>query len=256
LFNLRGQVGVLRAKANESQKLSDSMLSSAKNGMGEMLKSSVTASVDKVYARLFTDLNLTPEQVSNLKQLIIDKKFAGTTEKAALFGGRMTPDRAQQLDDQIDKEKTGFDEQIKQLLGPDGFATYQAYEKTYHERSQIVGPRGFSDQLTGSTELNPSQTEQLVQAMADERQQFKFTVDLSNPGKFGGATATMYSEANVNQYLAEMEQLNQLYLARAQTILTPDQQTIFQKYLSNQIAGQKMVMNMTANMMGARYGKK
>ncbi|MGZ4963031.1 MAG: RNA polymerase sigma factor [Limisphaerales bacterium] len=254
LLKLRGQVGVLQAKANQSQKLSDSILGSA-NGMGEMLKSSVTASLDKVYAKLFTDLNLTPEQVSNLKQLIIDKKFAGTTEKAALFAGKMTPDQAQQLNDQIDKEKTGFDEQIKQMLGSDGFATYQAYEKTYNERSQIVGPMGFSDHLTDGTELNSSQTEQLVQAMADERRQFKFTVDLSNPGKFGGATATMYSDANVNQYLAEMEQLNQLYLARAQTILTPDQQTIFQKFLSNQIANQKMVLNMTAKIIGARSGK-
>jgi hypothetical protein len=110
--------------------------------------------------------------------------------------------------------------------------------------------------LTDGTELNSAQSEQLVQAMADEPQQFKFTVDLSNPGQFGGATATMVSDANVNQYLAEMEQLNQLYLARAQTILTPDQQTIFQKFLSNQIASQKMVLNMTAKMIGARSGKK
>ncbi len=206
LLKLRGQVGLLRAQASQQAKLErePSIADFAKSSrqMQEMLKSSVAASYDKVYAKFCTDLKLSPDQVSSLKQL------------------------------------------------------FQAYEKTYNERSQIVGPMGFSDQLTGSMELTSDQTEQLVQAMSDERQQYKFTVDYSDPGKYSGDMATLYSAENISQYQKELEQLHQLYLARAQTILTPDQQTVFQKYLSNRLAVQNMGLKMTAKIVGGKSGGK
>ncbi|HEX4265154.1 MAG TPA: sigma-70 family RNA polymerase sigma factor [Verrucomicrobiae bacterium] len=260
LLKLRGQVGLLRAQASQQAKLErePSIADFAKSSrqMQEILKSSVAASYDKVYGKLFADLKLSPDQVSSLKQLLSDKLTAGMAEKGTMMIRKMSPEQIQQLNDQINTEKAGVDERIKQTLGADGFAAYQAYEKTYNERSQIVGPMGFSDQLTGSMELTSDQTEQLVQAMSDERQQYKFTVDYSDPGKYSGEMATLYSDENISQYQKELEQLHQLYLARAQTILTPDQQTVFQKYLSNRLAVQNMGLNMTAKIVGGKSGGK
>ncbi len=261
LLKLRGQVGVLQAKASQQTKpkRESSIAEIAKSPqmleMMKTMKSSVAASLDKVYAKLFADLKLTPEQVSTLKQLISDKMTAGIADRGASLVGQLSPDQIQQLNDQINAEKAGVDEQIRQTLGADGFAAYQVYEKTYTERSQIVGPMGFADQLTGSMELASDQTENLVQAMADERQQFQLSVDYSDPGKFAGDMATMYSDENISQHQKEMGQLNQLYLARAQTILTPDQQTVFQKYLSNLLAGQNMMLKMNAKFSGQCLAK-
>jgi len=259
LLKLRGQVGVLRAQASQQAKLKrEPSIADITNSspMQEILKSSVAASFDKVYGKLMADLKLSPDQVSSLKQLLSDKLTAGMAEKGKMMIRKMSPEQIQQLNDQINTEKAGVDERIKQTLGADGFAAYQAYEKTYNERSQIVGPMGFSDQLTGSMELTSDQTEQLVQAMSDERQQYKFTVDYSDPGKYSGDMATLYSDENISQYQKELEQLHQLYLARAQTILTPDQQTVFQKYLSNRLATQNMGLNMTAKIVGVKSGGK
>ena len=259
LLKLRGQVGVLRAQASQQAKLKrEPSIADITNSspMQEILKSSVAASFDKVYGKLFADLKLSPDQVSSLKQLLSDKLTAGMAEKGKMMIRKMSPEQIQQLNDQINTEKAGVDEGIKQTLGADGFAAYQAYEKTYNERSQIVGPMGFSDQLTGSMELTSDQTEQLVQAMSDERQQYKFTVDYSDPGKYSGDMATLYSDENISQYQKELEQLHQLYLARAQTILTPDQQTVFQKYLSNRIVVQNIGLNMTAKIVGGKSGGK
>jgi RNA polymerase sigma factor (sigma-70 family) len=261
LLKLRGQVGVLQAKASQQTKpkrepsIAEIAKSPQMQEMMKTMKSSAAASLDKVYAKFFADLKLTPEQVSTLKQLISDKMTAGLADRGASLVGKLSSDQIRQLNDQINAEKAGVDDQIRQTLGADGFAAYQAYEKTYTERSQIVGPMGFADQLTGSMELTSDQTENLVQAMADERQRFKFSVDYSDPGKLAGDVATMYSDENISQYQKEMEQLNQLYLARAQTILTPDQQTVFQKHLSNLLAGQNMMLKMTANILAARSGK-
>src|SRR5258708_31648585 len=104
---------------------------------------------------------------------------AGLAEKGAMMTRKMSPEQIQQLNDQINTEKAGVDERIKQTLGADGFAAFQAYEKTYNERSQIVGPMGFSDQLTGSMELTSDHTEQLRKAMSAERQHYEFTVEHS-----------------------------------------------------------------------------
>lgn len=252
LLKLRGQVGVLRTQASQQAKLKrEPSLADITNSspMQEIFKSSVTASFDKVYGKLFTDLKLSPDQVSSLKQLLSDKLTAGMAEKGTMMIRKMSPEQIQQLNDQINTKKAGVDERIKQTLGADGFAAFQAYEKTYNERSQIVGPMGFSDQLTGSMELTSDQTEQLVQAMSDQRQQYKFTVDYSDPTKYSGDMATLYSDENISQNQKELEQLHQLYLARAQTILTPDQQTVFQKYLSNRLATQNMGLNMAAKIL-------
>ena len=259
LLKLRGQVGVLRTQASQQSKLKPepSIADIAKGPqMQDIYRSSQAASFDKVYGKLFADLKLSPDQVSSLKQLLSDKLTAGLAEKGEMMIHKKSPEQIQQLNDQISTEKAGVDGQIKQMLGADGFAAYQAYEKTYNERSQIVGPMGFSDQLTGSMELTSDQTEQLVQAMSDERQQYKFTVDFSDPGKYSGDMATLYSDENISQYQKELEQLHQLYLARAQTILTPDQQTVFQKYLSNRLAMQNMGLNMTAKIVGGMSGGK
>jgi RNA polymerase sigma factor (sigma-70 family) len=259
LLKLRGQVSVLQAQASQQAKLKREPSSadiSNSSPMQEILKSSVAASYDKVYGKLFADLKLSPDQVSSLKQLLSDKLTAGMAEKGAIMTRKISPEQIQQLNDQINTEKAGVDERIKQTLGADGFAAYQTYEKTYNERSQIVGPMGFSDQLTGSMELTSDQTEQLVQAMSDERQQYKFTVDYSDPSKYSGDMATLYSDENISQYQKELEQLHQLYLARAQTILTPDQQTVFQKYLSNRLAMQNIGLNMAAKILGGKSGRK
>ena len=259
LLKLRGQVGALRAQASQQAKLKrePSIADIAKGPqMQDIYRSSQAASFDKVYAKLFADLKLSPDQVSSLKQLLSDKLTAGLAEKGEMMIHKKSPEQIQQLNDQINIEKAGVDEQIKQTLGADGFAAYQAYEKTYNERSQIVGPMGFSDQLTGSMELTSDQTEQLVQAMSDERQQYKFTVDFSDPGKYSGDMATLYSDENISQYQKELDQLHQLYLARAQTILTPDQQTVFQKYLSNRLAMQNMGLNVAAKVLGGKSGGK
>jgi len=255
LLSLRGQIGVLQTKAkSQSQPKSQmSMVELAKSPqLRERIKATATASLDKVYAKFFTDLNLTPEQASALKELLADRLIADTSAKGVMLTGKMNPDQIQQLNDQVDAEKKALDDQIKQMLGADGFAAYQAYDKTYTQRAEIVGPVGFTDQLTGSMELTSGQTEQLIQAMADEDKEFSFTVDYSAPSKFAGDMTAMFSSENTSQHQKERERLNQLYLARAQNILTPDQISIFRKFLSSRIALENMGLNMNAKTLGGK----
>ena len=63
--------------------------------------------------------------------------------------------------------------------------------------------------------------------MTQERANFKFTTDFSDKSKLTGDFASMLTEDKMNQYSQELERLNQQYLGRAQTFLSPDQFAAF-----------------------------
>ncbi len=255
LLKLRGQVSALRADVTKRAESDSSLANMVKSPqIQEFMKTAMASTVDKVYAKLFADLHLTPEQTSALKQLLIAKNTAGMDSGAEMLSDKMTAAQLKQLGEQIAAEKAGVDNQIKDLLGTDGFAAYQAYDKNYLDRTTVSGPAGFEDQLAGGLELTADQREQLVQAMADARQNFKFTADYSNKSKLATGMAAMYSDENINRYQQEQEKLDELCAARAQTILSPEQLAAFQKFLSNRLAMGAMSLKMGAKVLGAPGG--
>jgi hypothetical protein len=218
--------------------------------MKEMIKNqqktALSAMVDKNYSRLFSDLHLTPEQSATLKDLILNKQMSAADIGMSMMSGDLDATNRTKLMEQVKASSDSADAQIKQYLGDANYSQFQSYEKTMAERTSV---NGFKDQLgTGPTALSDGQEQQLIQAMAQEREGFKFTTDLSDKTKFTGDFATMFSEDKMNGYLQELGQLNQQYLGRAQTILSPDQYSAFEKYLNNQQALQKMGIGMAAKM--------
>lgn len=204
--------------------------------------------IDKNYARLYADLHLAPEQAAALKDLLLNKQLAAAEAGMSMFAGEADPAKRADLVQQIKTANDAADAQIKQFLGDDNFAQYQAYEKTMGERMAVNGLR---DQLgAGSTPLTDDQEQQLIQVMAKARESFKFTTDFSDQSKFSGDFAAMFTEDKMNTYFQELGQLDQQYQAGAQAILSSDQLSAFGKYLNNQQglqrAGMQMAMKMFA----------
>ena len=255
LLKLRGQVTTLRTDAANRAQSDQSLASMMKSPeIQDLMKAGMGGMVDKVYARLFADLHLSPEQISALKKLLLDKTNAGMDSGAEMLSGKSTPAQLQAIDDRIAAEKAGADAQIKQLLGAEGFAAYQAYDKSYNERAAVVGPAGFAEQLAGGLELTPEQTEQLIQVMADTRQNFKFTVDYSDKSEWASGMAAMYSDENMNLYQHQLDERDQLFVSHAQNILSPDQLASFNKFLSGRTAMGLMSVRMVAKMLSASSG--
>lgn len=218
--------------------------------MKEMIKTqqktALSAMIDKNYGKLLSDLHLTREQSASLKDLILNKQLAAADIGMSMFSGDQDPTNRAAMVQQVKTASDTADGQIKQLLGDDGFTQFQTYEKSIGERMALSG---FKDQLgSGPTALSDGQEQQLIQVMTQERQNFKFTTDLSDKSSLTGDFATMFTEDKMNGYVQELGQLNQQYLARAQTILSPDQYTAFEKYLNTQQAMQKMGIQMAVKM--------
>jgi hypothetical protein len=218
--------------------------------MKEMIKNqqktAMGAMIDKNYARLFSDLHLTPDQSAALKDLILNKQLGAADLGMSMFTDDQDPTNRAALGQQIKAANDAADAQIKDFLGDDNFTQYQSYEKSLGERMAVSG---LQDQLAGgSTALTDDQQQQLIQAMTQERQNFKFTTDLSDKSKFTGDFSSMFTDDKIDTYFQESSQLNQQYLTAAQQILSPDQLAAFDKYLQNQQTMQKAGMQMAAKM--------
>ena len=240
LLRLRGEATRLRANAQADAKAANPMVEMLKSPAGkEMMKASMRTeglAVARSYAKLFADLHLTPEQTASMKDLMISRTMATADMLTAAMSGQADPAQLQAEAVQAKADQAAIDGQIKQLLGDDNYTQYQAYGNTLSERmvvTQVAAQLADSPRAVGA-----DQEQQLFDAMVEERQNFKFTSDLSDPSKLKGDLASYYTDDNKQRYLQELEQLSQRYLARAQSILSPDQLAAFQSSLASQQAKQ------------------
>jgi len=218
-------------------KMRDMIKEQQKAFMGPML--------DKQYAALFQQLNLTSDQSAQLKDLLQKKMLAGADAGFSLLDADATQraDLTKQMKSQMDD----YDAQIKQSLG-DNYPAFEAYEKTTPDRMEVSQ---FGDSLAGgATALGPDQQQQLIQAMSEERNGFKWTIDYNDQNKANLDFATMFTDDKIDQFAAEKERLDQQVLARARSILTPEQITALEQFQVTQrkmqIAGMKMAAQMFA----------
>lgn len=121
--------------------------------------------LDARYAALFKSLNLTPQQVDQFKNLMVQKQQAMMDAVAAA--------REQGIDPRTDpagfkqalvEAQASTNDQIKTALGDAGYAQYQQYEQTLPQRNTV-------NQLQQSlsytpTPLTDDQANQLVQVLA------------------------------------------------------------------------------------------
>jgi len=259
------------AKAEEvtqvSQALTNRIQTNAKaaNPFGEMFKSKemkemiktqqktvLGGMIDKNYSSYFTSLNLTPEQSSGLKDLILNRGLVDAEAGMSMLSGETDPAKRKELTDKTKTDRDAINNQIKDFLGEDNFNQFQTYEKSLPDRMAL---NMYKDQQgSGPGALNPEQEAQLLLAMTDERQNFKFTTDFSDQSKFTGDFASNFTEDKIDQYQQEMEKLHQQYLERAKSILTPEQLDPFSKYLNSQRELQKAGFKMAAAMFGQKNG--
>ena len=220
--------------------------------MREMIKSQQKSilgpMINKQYAGFVQQMNMTPEQTATFKELLQKKMGAGMESGMAMMDDSVDATKRAELAKQAKSQTDDYDAQIKQFLGDDSYKAYQDYEKTTPDRT-VVGQ--FSEQLAdGATALNPEQQAQLIQAMSEERNGFKWTTDYSNKNPANGDYTAMFTDDKISQFAQEKEKLDQQVFARAQQVLTPEQLKAFQEFQTSQrelqMAGMKMAAKMFA----------
>jgi hypothetical protein len=226
----------------KSKEMKDMIKSQQKTVLGGM--------VDKNYASYFASLNLTPEQSASLKDLILTRGLVDAELGMSMMSGDNDAAKRKELSDQAKVDRDAINSQIKDFLGADNYTQFQSYEKTIPDRMSL---NMYKDQQgSGPGALSPDQEAQMIQAMSDERQNFKFTTDFSDQSKITGDFASNFTDEKIDQYLNELAELNQHYLERIKGILTPEQIDPFTKFLNSQREMQKISFKMAMTMFGGR----
>jgi hypothetical protein len=223
--------------------------------MRDMIKAQQQAIIGpliaKQYAAFLQQVDLPPDKAAALKDLIQKKMSVGTDTGMSMLDESLDASQRADLAKQIKSQTDDYDDQIKELLGADDYQNFQAYQKTIPARTTV---NQFGDQLAGTpTALSADQQQQLIQAMSDTRNNFKWTTDFNNANNAAnGGYASMFTDDKINQFADENAQLDQQITAQAKQILTPEQLTSFEQFQTAQRQMQTVGMKMAVQMFGQK----
>jgi len=124
------------------------------------------SALDLRYADLFRRLNLAPDQVDRLKDLLIERQSAAADVMAAAreqgVDGRENRDELRQL---VQSTQADTEEAIRAFLGESGYNEYKTYEQTQPQRALVTQ---LETKLSyGGAPLQKAQMDQLVRILAE-----------------------------------------------------------------------------------------
>ena len=207
--------------------------------------------LDKQFGALFQQLNLTPDQTTTLKDLMEKKMLVQMDAGYSTLDSSLTAAQRAEMTKQVKDQTDDIDNQIKQFLGDEKYGEFQSYQKTLSDRMMVSQ---LSDQLSGTANaLTTGEQQQLMQAMGDVRDNFKWSSVLHNNREpSNGDYASVYTQDNIDQYVQEQEQYDQEVSARAQQILSADQFARFQDHQKLQRQLEMASIKMIAQIFGSK----
>ncbi|MCE9610498.1 MAG: hypothetical protein K8R23_09925 [Chthoniobacter sp.] len=205
--------------------------------MKKLMRTQQAAGTRMMYGDLAKELGLSTEQSDKLLELLTARQNAASDLALSSASGG-TPDAAKTT------ELADYDAKIKALLGPEKAAQLNEYERTTGDRMAMRQyERSFE---RAGQALDDKQSTSLLQIMKEERMKVP-----ASPLEAGGknplaAMSALQDGAALEQSIQAQRELQQRVLARAHTILTPDQMTTFE-------ASQKQQLQMQET--GVKWGK-
>jgi hypothetical protein len=221
--------------------------------MRDMIKSQQKVMISQMYGGLFKDLNLTPDAKEKLSAILADSQMRNVEAAQGMFGKDAGADAAKDLQKLTEDAKQQTDSDVRALLGDDGFAKYQDYQKTMGERMQL-------DQLKTNFEaanipLQGTQSAQLLQIMQEEKASFPPVIPTDNSQVTKNLQELM-TQDKIDQQLHWMEEYNSRVARRAKEVLTPDQFKQYQEFQTQQANMQKLGLKMAREMFGGSANEK
>jgi hypothetical protein len=182
------------------------------------------AALDGRYASLFKNLNLTPDQLEQFKNLLVQKQQAMQDARAAAIQQGLNPRTDPQgFQQAVQSAQAAVDTQIQATLGDAGFAQYQQYQQTLPQRTTVTA---VQQSLSYSqTPLTDDQANQLIQLMAQNSS--------GNGGGGGGGRGGFGGQQ-------EGAPITAAVITQAQSILSAPQVQALQQVQQQQQAQQQM----------------
>ena len=226
LARLRGKVGTLR-----SQIAANSGAGGPSSGLSKLMSDPAMqqyirqAQLDKfrsMYADLFQELKLTPEQTGAFLQIMTDA--ASKSMANYLATGQGTPGQAST------GSSPDVQSQLRQLLGDDGYARFNSYSDEIPARTIVSMLNG----QTGDSPLSDEQKAGLMQIIKAEP--LNLTMGITGaPDK-----AFLGSQDDIDTFLQQVDQSDQRILQQAGSLLNSGQLATLDSLLTNAVNTRKL----------------
>jgi hypothetical protein len=194
---------------------------------------------------------LSPAQAAQVKDLVREKAVAGKDMLNAMLFDGLDDDHLAQRGRETKQRLADADAALRGVLGADGFDALKQQEQLLEIRDRVGHMR--EDLAAAEQPLAAAQQRSLVDAMNAERQAFSFRVDYSDPSKFDFEhIRDVFSEANLQTYFEDLQQLNARVLERAALFLSPAQVEQLKTSQENQIEQARLTVKMTTELFNKR----
>jgi len=227
LLKLRGQVGVLREKAAAGAGKSDAPTSGLAKmmsdpAMKEYLRQAQLEKIRSMYTDFFKEMKMTPEQTDAFLQVLTDLASNQLTQYTAAAEGTPSAGAASGTADMIS--------QLRALLGDSGMAQFNRFSGEIPARTTISLLNGE----LGTATLSDEQRARLIQIIGVEPANLTMGITGAPDKAFLG------SQAEIDNFLQEVDQSNQRILQQAGGVLTSDQLAALNSVLASGLNARKL----------------
>jgi len=232
------------ARVLNEPEMKDTMRLQASNEVQRVVRQLVTTN-------LLQRLGLAGETKSRLQDLVTRRGMLGFEFMMPVMTGELDAAGLAESGRRTKAALAGVEEQIRTLLGEDGYRTFQWQDKSQPERERVAE---LSARLAeGGEPLAAGVQEQLSAAMDEERARFQFTTDYSDTSQIDFEHFhEFYAPEKMAVYFDELGELNERVLARARALLTPEQANELGAALTEHLRKSKYVIKTTNALFNQR----
>jgi hypothetical protein len=237
IASLQGELGTLKASKEQAEKKIAQMTqdpNSSQNSQGNngsnvihisqilkehpeymaLYEKQMRRNIDRTYGNGLATLGLPPEQLAQLKNLLVERQMGATdAEQAALAAGLVQGTPAWQT--AMQQASQDLDSQIQSIMGSNAEGTLQQLRVRQYIQNQVQNSYA-PDFADAGAPLNPEQTNGLIQAMADANYSGK---DIS----------TRPADYNITDAVTGLSPHDDRIINNATPVLTPAQVQLLSK---------------------------
>lgn len=210
------------------------------------------ASLKLQYTPFVEANHLTPAQSEQFFALQVERDMSDMEDGLNFFAGDKDESGASESAARLaELEQVDMDGQLRTLLSESAYANYQEYEKTISDRVALTQMR--QELAMNSQPLSEDQAHYLSQVLLDERSK---TPPLAFDPRTNSRTRDKYRIAvegdNAARYLEAQAGLDQRVLARAKTILSPEQYDALATFQRQNFDGERTAIELARKVIGQK----
>lgn len=213
--------------------------------MQKLMRQQQGVAMQMFYADLNKQLGLDEARAGDLNTLLRDRQGELFDAGMAMMANPGDEKSMKAAADQTEAVQNRYKKQIQDLLG-DQYGAFEAYEKSLPDRMAV---QQYQMQFAAAGQsLTDEQRAGLLQIMSEERASATPSFNASG-SNVKAQMALVQSDEALHTFLAERDALNQRVLARAGSVLTPEQVTQLAAFQEQFSKMQEVGMQMGKQMM-------